>query len=139
RGAEPRVPRAWLLGIAKNLSRRHLHERGSARRLVPLDPESLEAPAPSSGPTAGEIRSALERLGPKQRDALILREVHGLSYAELKDRLGLEPSVLQVLLFRARASLREVLEVHEARISCERVEDLVQRQLYGEASNVEKR
>ncbi len=138
RGGQPQQPRAWLLAIAKNLSRQHLHERTRAQR-VPLDPDSVEAPAPSSGPTAAEIRSALERLGPKQRDALILREVQGLSYAELKERLDLEPAALQVLLFRARAALQEALEGYESPITCGRVEELVRRQLGGEALRVEKR
>jgi RNA polymerase sigma factor (sigma-70 family) len=138
RGGQPQQPRAWLLAIAKNLARQHLHERTRAQR-VPLDPDSVEAPAPSSGPTAAEIRSALERLGPKQRDVLILREVQGLSYAELKERLDLEPAALQVLLFRARAALQEVLEGYESPITCGRVEELVRRQLGGEALRVEKR
>ncbi|MGE5689649.1 MAG: sigma-70 family RNA polymerase sigma factor, partial [Pseudomonadota bacterium] len=110
RGERVRLPRHWLLRIAVNECRRHL-ERVRRVDLVEFD-EAIDAPQEpeESRWTPGEIRRALDELVPAQRDALVLRELEGRSYAEIADRLRLSVSAVETLLFRARRSLREQLD-----------------------------
>src|SRR5918996_5374326 len=78
RGDAPLRPRAWLLTIAQNAARRRYRVRAAGPREVELQAELLVAPD-DSGPTAVEIRQAFARLTPRQRQALVLREIAGRS------------------------------------------------------------
>lgn len=113
RGNAPRKPRAWLLAIAHNVCMRHFRLQQRRPREVQLDPEIFESRGRGSGPTAADVRSALQTLGSRERSALVLREFQGLSCAEIAARLGLTVSAVESLLFRARRSLREELEKAE--------------------------
>jgi RNA polymerase sigma-70 factor, ECF subfamily len=55
---------------------------------------------------AGEVRAVLERLPPRHRAVLALREWHGLAYAEIGAALGLSRKQTKHRLFRARAAFR---------------------------------
>jgi RNA polymerase sigma-70 factor (ECF subfamily) len=107
-GDRPEKPRAWLLTIAQNVSRKRFRTRSSRPQEVELDPEVFVAPE-REGPSAGEIREALMRLRPNHRAAIVLREIGGLSYAEIAETLSLSVSAVETLLFRARRALREEL------------------------------
>jgi RNA polymerase sigma factor (sigma-70 family) len=105
RGGEPRRPRAWLLTIAENVRRRRLRAR---RDEVPLhDADAIAAPEPEI--EAEEIRVALERLPENQRAAIVLRELAGLSYAEIGEAIGVTVASVQMLVFRGRRALRTEL------------------------------
>jgi RNA polymerase sigma-70 factor (ECF subfamily) len=69
---------------------------------------------PESRVLTVEIRkmllSALEQLPPRQRVVVALRDVDGLSSDEVCEALNLSPANQRVLLHRARAKLRELLE-----------------------------
>ena len=106
RGSRPERPRAWLLTIAENLRRRRFRSDRRAAE-VPLD-EALVA-APARDGRVEDLREALDALPLNQRAALVLREVAGLSYAEIARHLSLSVNAVQMLLFRARRSLREQL------------------------------
>ena len=106
RGSRPERPRAWLLTIADNLRRRRFRSDRLAAE-VPLD-EALVA-APTSDARVDDLREALGGLPLNQRAALVLREVAGLSYAEIARHLSVSVNSVQMLLFRARRSLREQL------------------------------
>ena len=102
RGDEPQRPRAWLLTIANNVARRRFRERALRPQEVELDGE-----LPANGSewdilVAREIRTALARLRPNRRAIIVLRDIEGLSYAEIAERLGLSDSAVESLLFRAR-------------------------------------
>ncbi|HET9102946.1 MAG TPA: sigma-70 region 4 domain-containing protein [Solirubrobacteraceae bacterium] len=58
---------------------------------------------------AGELRAAIAEVPERQREAMALRDVAGLSHAELAAVLGLEPAAALALLIRARLSLRGAL------------------------------
>lgn len=106
RGSRPERPRAWLLTIADNLRRRRFRSDRFAAE-VPLD-ETLVA-APTSDARVDDLREALDALPLNQRAALVLREVAGLSYAEIARHLSVSVNAVQMLLFRARRALREQL------------------------------
>ena len=59
-----------------------------------------------------EIRalcSALAELPPQQRDAIVLREFYGLSYAEVGAALGLSGAAVESVIFRSRKRLQDYL------------------------------
>lgn len=112
RGSEPEKPRAWLFTIAQNVTRRRFRSRAAHPYEVELDPNAHVAPQ-SDAPSAAEIRDALRRLRPNQRAVIVLREIGGLSYAEIAETLGLSVSAVETLLFRSRRALREELTAGE--------------------------
>jgi RNA polymerase sigma-70 factor (ECF subfamily) len=62
------------------------------------------------------IEGALRELSPELRAAFLLREYHGLDYAEIARSLSIDLGTVKSRLSRARTALRERLaEVHDAR------------------------
>jgi hypothetical protein len=109
-GTDPREPAAWLATIARN----ECWSRIRTRMREPLPTEELEIVSTTDDPLAEAIRSAdlralwvaIEELPRQQRDALLLREFGGLTYAELAAALAVSGSAVESLLFRARDGLR---------------------------------
>jgi RNA polymerase sigma factor (sigma-70 family) len=116
RGHEPEMPRAWMYGIARNATRRRFRTLARRPREVELAPSLVEELAENDeGAWAEAIRSAFAKLKQSHRDVLFLREVEGLSYAEIADRMRLSQSAVETLLFRARRSLRELFDAEGVR------------------------
>jgi RNA polymerase sigma-70 factor (ECF subfamily) len=55
------------------------------------------------------ISDAIETLGPRQRMAMLLNKVEGMSYIEIAEAMELTPQAVKSLLSRARMNLREKL------------------------------
>jgi RNA polymerase sigma-70 factor (ECF subfamily) len=53
------------------------------------------------------VVQVLDRLNPRHRQVLVLREIDGLDYRSIADRLGVSCSAIETLLFRARGRFRE--------------------------------
>ncbi len=104
RGTRPERPHAWLITIADNLRKRALRTRQRRAIEVVLE-ESALADEPEDVDVR-ELREALETLPFNQRSALVLREVGGLSYGEIAEHLRVSVGSVQMLLFRARKTLR---------------------------------
>jgi RNA polymerase sigma factor (sigma-70 family) len=116
-GRPPEKPRAWLLTIAQNVSRRRFRRRSAQIKEVPLEPElAVAAPDDYDGPSAEEICAAFRVLPGKQRSALAMRELQGRSYAEIADELDLSIPAVETLIFRARRTLRTQLEPEESKL-----------------------
>jgi RNA polymerase sigma factor (sigma-70 family) len=111
RGEEPDKPRAWLVTIARNVVRRRYQALARRPREVELDPEVAADLTDVNGPTAKEIAAAIRRLPTNQRAVILLREIQGRSYAEIADELGLSLAAVETLIFRARRSLSEELQL----------------------------
>jgi RNA polymerase sigma-70 factor (ECF subfamily) len=110
RGERPARPRAWLFAIALNVCRRLLRARARrAPAVLTREPGPLQRGA--DGPTGAEISLAVAALPQGQREIFVLRELQGLSYAELSETLGLSPAAAESLLARARRRLRKQLAV----------------------------
>lgn len=109
RGDRPEKPLAWLFTIARNICYRRFRTQARRPLEVAFDPERAEARA-DDGPTASEIRDALDRLSCPQRTAVVLRELEGLSYAEIASTLGLSIPAVATAISRGRRALREELE-----------------------------
>jgi RNA polymerase sigma-70 factor, ECF subfamily len=58
---------------------------------------------------SGKIAEALEALPEKHRTILVLREVEGLSYEELAERLGIHKGTVMSRLFHARRKMQAAL------------------------------
>jgi RNA polymerase sigma-70 factor (ECF subfamily) len=107
-GTVPRRPEAWLAAIARNECR----ARAQSRRPVAATSEELESP--DADPSAlvlkrAEVAAVWEAIGelpPSQREALLLREVRGLSYEELADDLQSTHPSIRSRLARARQAVR---------------------------------
>ncbi len=56
-----------------------------------------------------KISAALEQLPEKHRTILVLREVEGLSYEQLAERLGLHKGTVMSRLFHARKKMQAIL------------------------------
>jgi RNA polymerase sigma-70 factor, ECF subfamily len=104
RGTRPERPHAWLITIADNLRKRAFRTR--ERRSVEVALDEAAIPDVRGEVDVREIREALETLPSNQRSALVLREVAGLSYGEIADHLRVSVGSVQMLLFRARKTLR---------------------------------
>jgi RNA polymerase sigma factor (sigma-70 family) len=112
-GVRPRKAANWLLTIASNAIKQRFRHDSARPRQVVLDDRIADRGSEGTdgtGPTVGEILTALSHIPPQQRQAIVLREFEGRSYIEIAEILGVTTSALETLLFRARKSLAEELE-----------------------------
>lgn len=56
------------------------------------------------------VRDAVDKLAPRQREAIILSRFEGMSYQEIGNVMNMSPQAVKSLLCRARAHLKEALE-----------------------------
>ncbi len=117
----------WLYTIARSFCIKKRRRSVFAPAEVSLDTEASVAAAgvadPSRGPDealeASRLEAALEReiarLERPYREVLLLRDVEGLSSAEVARVTGLSVAAVKTRLHRARARLREALAPHMAR------------------------
>ena len=110
RGTRPQSPRAWLLAISENVRRRRFRtaQRRPREDLVEDADFPLTADLPHEQSRA--LSEALAALPPEQRRVFVLREVVGLTYVEIAAELDSTVASVQMLLFRARRSLRDQLD-----------------------------
>lgn len=122
RRAMPEEPRAWLVTVAHNLvrdNRRQARRRSRLLRAVWRAPAvAAAAPDPAAAVDARDrrvrVRAALERLAPRDRQALLLRH-SGYSYREIAGALGLAETSVGTVLLRAGAAFRTAFkEMHGA-------------------------
>ena len=96
----------WLFRVATNLALTHLRRR-AARSAVPLTEDEPGASDPGRHVAERDaVRQVLARLTPKQRAALVLHEVYGLSCEEVGQALGLSRDAVKMALLRGRESFR---------------------------------
>jgi RNA polymerase sigma-70 factor (ECF subfamily) len=97
----------WLVRVASNLALSHLRRRNERPSLAPLDENDVGASDPGRGVAERDaVRRALAALTPKQRGALILHEVYGLSCDEVGQALGMTRDAVKMALLRGRLSFR---------------------------------
>ena len=58
---------------------------------------------------ASKIREAMDKLSPKHRQVLVLRELEGLSYQEIADIVGISIGTVMSRLFHARKNMQAKL------------------------------
>jgi RNA polymerase sigma factor (sigma-70 family) len=135
-GVRPRKPSNWLLTIASNAIKQRFRQESARPRHVELDADVAGTTPDETGPTVGEVLTALSRIPPQQRQAIVLREFEGRSYKEIAAILDVTTSALETLLFRARRSLAEELE-HQ--LSCTEAQLAVSKATDGRLGRKERR
>jgi RNA polymerase sigma factor (sigma-70 family) len=110
--------RAWLYQIAGRTALDELRHRRIVR-FVPWDGETRGTEASAEDLAmrdrlSGELERALARIPDRQRQALLLAELHGFSGMELATALDVSHAAARALLVRARESLRQALVVERA-------------------------
>jgi RNA polymerase sigma-70 factor (ECF subfamily) len=109
-------PQAWLYRIATNVCLDELRHRKLVKwqpweSFVSLfHPSQVARDNPERDAlqeeTRYEVEQVLNRLSPRYRAALVLREYHGLGYEEIATVLGTTRTAVKTLLLRARESFR---------------------------------
>lgn len=103
----------WLARVVTNLSLDRLRRRRPGEALDAAEDVAADAPSPqdeAAGTQArGRIMAALGRLPERQRAAIALCQFEGLSNAEAARALEVSVGGLELLLVRARRSLRASL------------------------------
>ena len=118
---EPRSPKAWLFQVASNLARdeaRTVVRRKRHLALLKSEAEGLQAAVPDAAEELAQrdrwrkVREALEALGERDREALLLWDA-GLSYPDIARQTGLSVASVGTTLSRARRRLAEVYREKE--------------------------
>ena len=107
RGPSVRSPEKWVWRAAFRIAAGELKRR--TRRLTPIPEAAYEMPEPIT-----EILSALARLSPRQRAAVILHHYAGYPVRDAARILGSTSAAVRVHLSRGRRRLRALLEEDDA-------------------------
>ncbi len=118
---EPRNLRGWLSRITTNV---FLDEARRRKRrpvqALPADPERVLQGAPGADEALAAaalpayIQTAIGRLAPDYRAALVLCDVVGMSYPEIAESLSIPVGTVRSRIHRARSTMRDLLRPHLA-------------------------
>jgi RNA polymerase sigma factor (sigma-70 family) len=106
-------PRAWLLAIVRNCCRTAQPGSNGPVALIDLPEQSAERKDPALNPEEealrrseiDEIRAAIEAIPEPFREAVVLRDLEELSYAEIAEVAGVPIGTVMSRLSRGRAML----------------------------------
>ncbi|MCZ7601709.1 MAG: sigma-70 family RNA polymerase sigma factor [Melioribacteraceae bacterium] len=106
----------WLYRITVNKCRDYLRKKRVRSIFVPIK-DSINEPSikghSDSPDLPGLVRKGIEKLPEKLKVPLILRDIEGLSYKEIADQLDCEVGTVKSRIFRARESLKFILEPYQ--------------------------
>lgn len=107
---DPRRFRVWIYQVARNVAMDHLrHRYGRPAPLV--DDPPVDAPDPLERfDDLEQVHHGLSRLCLADRDVLTLFFLDDLSIDETAEVLGIPPGTVKSRLFKAKRSLRAVIE-----------------------------
>jgi len=113
KGFSGRDSRSWLLAIVRNTFYSWLRQRSDQPVLTEdgeMDDTAGSSPDPESAlirnVDRNTLRAALEDLAVEFREAIVLREMEGLSYKEIADIAGIPIGTVMSRLARARKQLQ---------------------------------
>src|SRR3954469_5373378 len=96
--------RTWLLSIARRVCADAVRSAQRERRVGPVPARSVEDPAGSVA-----VRALVAALEPERREAFVLTQIVGLSYAEAADVCACPVGTIRSRVARARADLVDAL------------------------------
>ncbi len=106
--------RTWLLSIARRACVDALRRSGRRRRLAArLEAEHPTQTVTIAAPDDGYVEELVASLDPGRRDAFVLTQVLGLSYAEAADVCGTPIGTIRSRVARARGDLVERVRASE--------------------------
>ena len=100
-----RDPVAWLRTVATRAALGRLRRRALWDKALSLIGRS----DPTPDPHHADLVSALDKLPPKQRAAIVLRYYHSAPYTEIAAAIDADVESVGPLLSRARSALRDLL------------------------------
>ncbi len=117
----------WLYRIAHNVVYDWLRKKANVVDTREFDETFVGDPTAENSPTVPrpvdapdeqaerhdlrlEIQAALEKLSPEHRETILLREIEGLKYEEIAERMECSTGTVMSRLFYARKNLQEFLE-----------------------------
>lgn len=106
----------WLYRITVNKCRDYLRKKRVRSIFVPIKDSTIEPSIKGhsdSPDLPGLVRRGIEKLPEKLKVPLILRDIEGLSYKEIADQLECEVGTVKSRIFRARESLKFILEPYQ--------------------------
>jgi RNA polymerase sigma-70 factor (ECF subfamily) len=117
----------WLISISRNLCIDRYRSGRRDREVFAreVDAGTVPAVAPGLSPHArveqqdriALLREALKALSPALRTAVLLRDVHELSYQEIADQLGIAEGTVKSRIYRGRAELARQIEALRDKLS----------------------
>jgi RNA polymerase sigma-70 factor (ECF subfamily) len=126
--SNPAALGTWLRRLTVNACLDALARRQRRPSTVSLTaPDDQEAPAPERALAVAsaeedavraeewrDLRQTLSRLEPGAREALVLREIYGYSYAEIAEKLDLGLSAVKMRVHRARHAVQRAITEQQA-------------------------
>jgi RNA polymerase sigma-70 factor, ECF subfamily len=110
----------WLISVSRNLCIDRYRSGRRDREIFAREIDASTVPAESAGPSAqarietqdriGLLREALRTLSPTLRSAVLLRDIHELSYQEIAERLGIAEGTVKSRINRGRAELARQID-----------------------------
>ena len=110
----------WLISVSRNLCIDRYRSGRRERQLFAREVDAATVQAESAGPSpharvetrdrVALLREALHGLSPALRTAVLLRDIHELSYREIAVRLGVAEGTVKSRINRGRAELARQLE-----------------------------
>ncbi|MFA8343105.1 MAG: RNA polymerase sigma factor [Rhodothermaceae bacterium] len=110
----------WLYRITVNKCRDYLRKKRVRSIFVPIKDTDKEPVAKSRNENLDIphlVRNAINKLPEKLRTPLILRDIDGFSYKEIADQMGCEVGTVKSRIFRARESLKVLLEPYQKELN----------------------
>lgn len=116
----------WLISVSRNFCidryRSGRRDRQVFAREVDASTVQAEAPGPSADARVDRqdrvalLREALKALSPTLRTAVLLRDIHELSYQEIAQQLGVAEGTVKSRINRGRAELARQIELQRAKL-----------------------
>ena len=106
----------WLYRITVNKCRDYLRKKRVRSIFVPINDADTTRHVSSHSENIDLphlVRGAIKKLPDKLKIPLVLRDIDGLSYKEIADQLGCEVGTVKSRIFRARESLKILLEPYQ--------------------------
>ena len=106
----------WLYRITINKCRDYLRKKKVRSIFVPIKDEGSEYGAgyqTESIDIPHLVRKAIDKLPEKLKVPLVMRDIDGLSYKEIADSLQTEVGTVKSRIFRARETLKVLLEPYQ--------------------------
>ena len=110
----------WLISVSRNLCIDRYRSGRRDREVFAREVDASTVPAQSPGPSAHArvetqdrialLREALRGLSPALRTAVLLRDIHELSYQEIAQQLGIAEGTVKSRINRGRAELARQIE-----------------------------
>ena len=110
----------WLISVSRNYCIDRYRSGRRDREVFAREVDAATIPAEAPGPNPHSrvelqdrvalLREALRALSPPLRAAVLLRDVHELSYQEIADKLGVAEGTVKSRINRGRAELARQIE-----------------------------